>query len=243
MKLITLNVEMKKHYDKVLPFRESEDPDVLCLQEAPEEMATMLQELGYTTSFLPIVLRPNADNVYPEGALLAAKSPLHHVSAEYYFKPHSTIQLENNSLKRESYAAGFIIADIKECKVATTHFTWTPNGADPNEDQKEDLPKLLSMLKGYGPHILCGDMNIPRHHSPLYEDLLLQYTDNVPPKYKSSLDKSIHRLGDLPEKANLFSDFVVDYVFTQPPYRAENVRLEFGLSDHAAVVADIFKDS
>jgi endonuclease/exonuclease/phosphatase family metal-dependent hydrolase len=50
-----------------------------------------------------------------------------------------------------------------------------------------------------------------------------------------------HRIGHLPEKQNLFTDYMVDYVFTQAPYTAHDVELVFDLSDHAAVVATISK--
>lgn len=32
---------------------------------------------------------------------------------------------------------------------------------------------------------------------------------------------------------------MVDYIFTQPPYDVKNVKLVFGVSDHAAIIADI----
>ena len=84
-------------------------------------------------------------------------------------------------------------------------------------------------------------MNIPRHHNFLYEKFLEQYKDNIPAEYKSSLDKSMHLFGNDSEKNVLFTDYMVDYIFSQAPYRVQNVRLEFGISDHAAVIADVFK--
>ena len=67
------------------------------------------------------------------------------------------------------------------------------------------------------------------------------YTDTIPANYTSSLDKTLHRKGDDPSRAHLFTDFMVDYLFTKPDYQASDVRLEFGISDHAAVVATISK--
>lgn len=37
----------------------------------------------------------------------------------------------------------------------------------------------------------------------------------------------------------IFEEYMVDYIFTQSPYWADNVKLKFGVSDHAAVIAEI----
>ena len=100
---------------------------------------------------------------------------------------------------------------------------------------------MLPIIDLLDPHVFCGDFNIPRGHNVLYETLTTRYTDSVPATYASSLDKNIHRKGDDISRAHLFTSFMVDYVFTQKPYQAENVRLEFGISDHAAVVADVLR--
>jgi endonuclease/exonuclease/phosphatase family metal-dependent hydrolase len=123
--------------------------------------------------------------------------------------------------------------------IGTTHFTWTPDGDKPGFGQRADMKVFMEIVKKLPSHIMCGDFNIPRHHNALYENLTEIYTDTIPEKYKSSLDKTLHRIGHLPEKQTLFNDYMVDYVFTQPPYKASDVHLEFKLSDHAAVVATI----
>lgn len=124
-------------------------------------------------------------------------------------------------------------------KIATTHFTWTPQGEAPSEEQVLSMKAFLEKMQNMEPHIICGDFNIPRTENVLYGELTKHYTDAVPATYASSLDPSLHTLGNTPEKRHLFESFMVDYVFTQPPYTASDVRLEFGLSDHAAVVATI----
>ncbi len=75
--------------------------------------------------------------------------------------------------------------------------------------------------------------------SPLYPRLVRDYRDEMPAGIRSSLDPGRHRLGSDPDKQDLFETFLVDYVLTRPPYRARDVRLAFGVSDHAAVMAEI----
>src|SRR3989338_3132306 len=47
MKLISINIELNKHYETVLSFLKKEKPDVVCLQELLEEdFERFKQELG-----------------------------------------------------------------------------------------------------------------------------------------------------------------------------------------------------
>ncbi len=59
------------------------------------------------------------------------------------------------------------------------------------------------------------------------------YTDNIPSCYTTSIDPHLHRAGAL--------DLLVDVLFTTPKYRASDVRLVSGLSDHMAVAGNIEK--
>lgn len=242
MKLISLNVEGVKHADRVKTFLEAERPDVVCLQEVQPDLEQFLRSLNYTVAFLPVTLHKNDTGINEEGILIASKHQAV-FNSFYYYEPIGELQLFKKDTWRETCAEGVVYAKIqfeeKEYVIATTHFTWTPDGSNPNDEQLTDMVSLIKCIKQLPPHIICGDFNIPRHHNYLYEALIHEYSDTVPSHYKSSLDKNLHRLGELADKANLFNDYMVDYVFTQPPYMATDVHLEFGVSDHAAVVATI----
>jgi endonuclease/exonuclease/phosphatase family metal-dependent hydrolase len=127
--------------------------------------------------------------------------------------------------------------------VAVTHFTWGPEGEVATPEQHTSMDALLTYTENLEPHILCGDFNLPRDYNPLYERLAHAYTDNIPKTYTSSLDKNLHRLGDDSTKQHLFSSFMVDYILSRPPYLVSNVRLVFGVSDHAAVVGQVTKNT
>lgn len=244
MKLVQCNVEGMRHLETVEELLKKEDPDVVCLQEANENHRHILESLGHQVSFIPEMIENRDNEMLPEGVMFGSKTP-YTPECVYYFKPSDELQLADMDKKRVTYRQGYICADVTidnaTYTIVTTHFTWTPQGEIPCQDQLEDMDTLLSLLKSKPAHILVGDMNFPRHHSPLYARLLERYTDEIPTEYKISLDKTFHRLGNDPEKADLFTDFMVDYVFTQPPYTAHNVRLRFGVSDHAAVIAEIEK--
>lgn len=242
MKFLQCNIEGQKHLDRITSLLETQNPDVVCLEEADEKIIAILVAKGYTTRFLPIMKRQVSEELVEEGVVLAAKN-IQKVDEVYYWFPADGITQQNQARHHETTAHGYIMADCLVSgviyPVCATHFTWTARGDIACDYQKEDMKALLADLSTKSPHILCGDFNIPRGFNPLYETLIEQYIDAVPVQYTSSLDKNYHRMGNVASRSHLFTHFMVDYIFTQPPYRAENVELIFGVSDHAAVVADI----
>jgi endonuclease/exonuclease/phosphatase family metal-dependent hydrolase len=243
MKLITINAEGEKHLGRILPFIEREAPDVVCLQEIFEIHLHHFESLGYTTTFVPMV-RKMLDGVNTNlGIVICSRLEVkdirpiyfHDMSGEIhdYDTEHKVLAVNNASLMVT------VTCDEKEYRMGTTHFTWTPDGKNPSESQVRDMDTFCTLLKTEKPHIMCGDFNIPRNINPLYPKLTEYYTDTVPLSYASSLDKDIHRCGNDPLKQHMFTSFMVDYIFTQPPYIASDVHLQFGISDHASVIATI----
>lgn len=249
MKLVSLNIEGLKHLDRVLPFIRREEPDILGLQEVPESVVREVEALGYDVRFAPMVVRTHGEALLPEGVLYGVRTEtakLLDVRIHYLIQPQGTFQDFN---PEEEYFGvnnacifGNIAVNGEEYTIGITHFAWTKHGPVPSSAQHRAMEKLLAIIPAEGPHILCGDFNIPRDQNPLYGTLTEHYTDAVPRSYASSMDPTLHKLAGVKELKEMFTSFMVDYVFTQPPYRAENVRLEFDLSDHAGVIADILKD-
>ena len=244
MKLLQLNVEGRKHVERVTNFITTEKPDVIALQEVDESLFPFLTSCGYTFSFLPKLKRRYGDELVEEGEAIAARN-LQNVSSKYFYREQEKIVEQDKSHYHETTAFGYIIADCvigdTTYTLLTTHLTWAPEGNIATPEQTRNLELLLEATKDERSHILCGDFNIPRHRNPLYKKITPHYTDAIPSHYESSLDKELHRLGDDPTKQNLFTDYMVDYIFTKPPYIASNVQLHFGVSDHAAVTATIEK--
>lgn len=244
MKLISLNIEGGRNEELSLPFIEKEDADVVCLMEAPEFWCEKLEVLGYHTTFAPMQLRNNSVRpAFVEGIILASKNP-YQSTTEYYHGSETSITQELHRAA-DTVSRPVIIAEIEHesqtYTVATTHMSVTLDGT-PNEHQRDCVAKLLTTMEQHEPHIICGDFNMPRGVNDLYEEVTKRYTDAIPAHYTSSLDRNIHRMGNDPGlNAPIFDTFMVDYIFTQTPYTAKDVRLEFNLSDHAGVVATIDK--
>lgn len=235
-------MEGEKHFPKILSLINTEHPDVICLQECPESFQTNIQALGYTTNFLAMCFDIQNDVAYCEGLLFASKLPFHAIH-KYYYQPDRTLPTQPVPTIKSQQHHGYIFGSI-ECagelyNIATTHVMVTPDGM-PTEHQAQGVKKLLSQVASEKPHIICGDFNIPRGINPLYEDLTKIYADAIPLEYASSLDRNIHRLGKNQNlNAPIFDTYMVDYLFAKPEYTILDVRLQFGVSDHAAVVGNI----
>ena len=113
--------------------------------------------------------------------------------------------------------------------ICNTHFTWTPDGKT-DQYQLEDLPKLLSILEHVGEFVLCGDFNAPRGKE-IFDELARRYTDNVPPRFTSSIDGTRHKHGAL--------HIVVDGIFSTSPYVIRDFSMVHGVSDHCALTATV----
>jgi endonuclease/exonuclease/phosphatase family metal-dependent hydrolase len=244
MKLISLNVEGRMHTDKIFPFLSAESADVVCLQEATESYIAYLEQLGYHTSFVPRCIREDDGNEFIDGLLFAAKvQPT--IEVYCYYKPDAPIERESfdHATERNPTPRHIIVGNVHidgmSHTIGTTHFTWTKDGEVACAAQQEDMGRFIDCVTQLPAHVMCGDFNIPRDYNSLYEKLMSLYIDETPREYTTSLDSQYHRLRTDPLKQELLNRFMVDYVFQTGGYRVQNVRLQFGLSDHAAVVAEV----
>ncbi len=240
MKLISLNVEGCLHLDLVKQFFENQEADTICLTESPEELTDWFDNLGYQQTFVPMCIKFHNGQPYQEGLLVASKAS-HQAEVIPYFTPTTEVVIYDHDKRRETQRHVVLYIETDEINIATTHFTWNPVGEIADDHQIEDMKNMLTALQPKPAHILCGDLNIPRKINHLYDDLTKYYIDNIPPEFNSSLDITLHRSGETPELKKLFDNFMVDYLFTQSPFVAENTKLVFGMSDHAAVVSNVYK--
>jgi len=236
MKLISLNLEGKRHFNTAFPFLKKESADVLCLMEAPRDLEPWLAAQGYFVTFAPMAIKDQDDLQFETGVLFASKHK-HSSETFYYHQPTTDIVHYDKNNKRNTISHPVIFASIDGFHIATTHFTWNPFGETADQYQTTDLKSLLQYLRTKPAHLLCGDFNIPRKYNSLYQEICTHYTDTIPAFYESSLDAKYHRARNNPQLQKLFRDFMVDYLFTQHPHKASDVRLQFGISDHAAIVA------
>ena len=246
IKLISLNIERSKHLDLVIPLLQKETPDVVCLQElAKKDIPRFEEALSAKCFFAPMANHGIGEvDVAPGivGLGMFSRLPVIHQEVNYYWGTGACDALYDFSSAvgkhaTESYAVASqdIEKDGVRFRIATTHFTWTPDGKA-DDLQRKDLKALLDVLEPLGEFAFCGDFNAPRG-GEIFGELSKRYRDNIPLEYKTSLTLSLHRAGKIePER---LGTYMVDGLFTTPGYQASDVRLQFGVSDHAAIVASI----
>ena len=238
LKVISLNIEINRHLDAVVSFLEKEKPDITCIQELCEpDVERIRAVLGVPFyKFAPMTRWNDPHEII--GSCIFSKYPLLSQSVNYYRESANVIHdLDFTSVEASNRTKNLALISVEiekeqmRFRFATTHFTWTPDG-EADDYQREDIKKLLSILEPLGDMVLAGDFNAPRG-GEIFSILAARYKDNIPLEYTTSIDGNLHRRGQLNK--------MVDGLFTTSAYRASNVRLEFGVSDHAAIIADIEK--
>ncbi|MBV9159119.1 MAG: endonuclease/exonuclease/phosphatase family protein [Candidatus Kaiserbacteria bacterium] len=244
LKLVSVNVERSKHLDRVLPFIERETPDVLCVQELQntdvERFAQAATSKGHI--FVPMTREREGAAFSIHGLGMFSRHELTNINERYYTDKAATIP-ESDSSDPDTYTSQFrlaLLADVTtggtRHRIATTHFTWSPRG-QATDLQKKDMRALLALLQEED-LVLCGDFNAPRG-GEIFAMLTQRFKDNIPPQYVTSLDLDLHRAGKT--RPHELKDKMVDGLFSTPGYEIRDARLEFGVSDHAAIVATIMK--
>ncbi len=243
--LVSLNVERSKHLDRVVPFVQKNNPDVFCVQELSERDLKVFENLfPYHTRFTPHSLyADNREGVAPQGICIFSQLPITESVQRYYVGDASQLPttVPGNSATYVVGNRAVVFATVEKAgvhyRIGSTHFTWSERG-QPTDAQRAHLSALLNALSLEREFVLAGDFNLPRG-GELFEVLAGTYTDNIPLKYKTSIDLSLHRNSE--DDADELSKKMVDGLFTTPEYSANNVRLVSGVSDHMAIVATVEK--
>jgi endonuclease/exonuclease/phosphatase family metal-dependent hydrolase len=242
MKIVSINIEIDRHKNTVNALIEKEKPDVICFQELlEEEFEYFKNTYNKQGVFIPTVylyhdsqggvqnrrygLGIFADNIMKTGYSYYVGSEAHiSQSYEEYFSDKPVVQ-----------DRGLLWADISidgtVYRIVTTHFTLTKEG-ESTSYQLETLGSLFTELDKLGEFVLVGDMNAPRGFET-WSRLASRYTDNIPEHYMTSLDQDLHRVKGLM--------YVVDGLFTTKGYKAMDVALVDGISDHMAVLGEVTK--
>jgi endonuclease/exonuclease/phosphatase family metal-dependent hydrolase len=231
IKLVSVNIEGQKHLGSVGEFLAREDTEIVCLMEACETDVAELCNGKYP--YYEYAPNDVLTSGLPTGVVIISKQPMKRVE-QYYCGEDDRAYLVNPGMG--THAPVLLIAEVGTMRIGAVHFSWTPNGSI-DARQKKDTGVLLDYLRTKGELVVCGDFNIPRPNK-MYRQLALNYRDNIPMSITTTIDPTLHYANkDQPGKL----ETVVDYVWSTPQYRVENVRVECGVSDHCAVVCEINK--
>ena len=235
--LISLNLERSRHLDRVTTFLQHCRPDVVCLQElSADDVATLQAASGLGHAhYVAMAVHPVDGRPFGVGILSRtafADTGFH----TYGGTGDGSLLFDRTSPESRLESCRYIAVQARltvgghDLRLATTHFPWTPDG-NPAPFQWDCLHRLVEGLAS-GPLLLCGDFNAPRG-GPIFAELAKHWRDHIPVDVTTSLDPLLHRAGPL--------ELMVDGLFASPHYRVEQVRLQAGVSDHQAIVADVFE--
>ncbi len=230
LKLVSINIEGRKHLESVEDFLAKESPDVACLMEvAEEDVESVLHDYPYR------IFKPNFldEDGHKYGVAIGSKTQWESERDTYCdgrgdgYLPYGGQGI--------THRPAVIAVVVDGYHIVALHFTWTPDGKM-SVEQARDLNRLFEWM-GERQGVICGDFNIPRGNE-LYQKILTKYLDNVPLEVESTLDPILHYAN---HKIAGSLKLVVDYMWSTPEYRVENVRVVSGVSDHCAVVCSVEK--
>lgn len=250
LKLVSINIEGHRHLDRVLQFCQTEQPEIINLQEVYEsDLPGLANALGMEYYFGPMALvrrppRDEASAYYPWG-VAQLYQPKRLGRVQNRLETYVTIQTGglpnfkpdfNNLMDRVVSWLEFEF-EGQPWRVATTHFTWTPRG-NYTAEQAASFESLKRILDQYPDFVLTGDFNSPRNQMPdentnVFKELAAMYRDHIPSHYQTSVDPELHKAGPL--------QLLVDGLFSTSQYQSQNVRLVPGVSDHQAIVGELTK--
>lgn len=235
LKVISLNIELDRHLDQVLPFLQAEQPDVILLQEVLEKDRLRIEKAaGMTGPYLKLNALYDNTGESPIGLLTLSILPILSETVIFYRGSNDPL-VRMNETEPEKMSRALLVTEVikdhQHYRFINTHFTWSPH-ALPNDAQYHDLSILLTHLHTYPDLIFCGDFNAPRG-TAIFDALAACYHDNIPQQVTTTIDKNLHKAGDL--------SIVVDGFFTTPDYQVMHLEVVDGLSDHCALLATLVR--
>ncbi len=234
--LVQLNIERDKHFDRIFPFLNKINPEVVCVQELNEQDISLFEKtINAKCFYVPMAYWNYKDPVQVFGLGIFSRLPISSKKVKYYHgSPDNLPTYVNGDQNTLNHVLAYV--DVKKnnsvFRIGTTHFTWTPDGKL-NDFQYRDFPQFLKVLEEASEIIFTGDFNAPRG-GDIFDELARRFTDNVPKKYTTSIDINFHRNPSI-------KDLMVDGIFSTPGYNVTDVEMVCGLSDHCAIVAKVSK--
>lgn len=235
LKLVSINIEGRKHLKEVKNFLAREKADAVCLMEVCQSDVLVLA--GEEYPFVVFAQNDVLGNITgstgldPTGVAILSKVVMIDVEkTNLGERPRNRVVLP----KSGTHAPVLLIAKIGDYQIGAVHFTWTKKG-EVSSEQTMHIGKLLTYLEAKGELVLCGDFNIPRGNDN-YKMIAKVLKDNIPSVVESTIDPVLH-YGNQEVAGKL--KLVVDYIFSTPKYKVGEVEVVQGVSDHCALVCTI----
>jgi endonuclease/exonuclease/phosphatase family metal-dependent hydrolase len=235
MKILSVNIEDKKHIPKITALIARENPDVVCMQEICEKnLADFAAFIPGAYSFVPMAFKDTLDDTV--GIAVFTTLPVTYTThilkeSDKTVTSYSSASFEDRFRSQSYYTIEAVVTgnDGAEYRIYNTHLPVTEAG-ETTDFQLSVIEALLAAVGENTDIILMGDSNAPRG-GEAFAKIAAHYKDNIPEHYTTSIDGTLHRNGPL--------ERMVDILFSTSEYTVENVRFINGVSDHCAVTAEL----
>lgn len=232
------NLPSSWRFDRILDFIYHQAPEVVLLQEVYEnDLERYSNALGgrmVFSRYCNLSLTNSAEEAEGWGVAIGSRLRLFDVKEHYYdrtpISPESIV-LNNGSEHAHSLLLASLRIGSERFNVGTIHATWHNDGK-PSDKQLRDFEQLAVLLDGVPDLVLTGDFNSPRGQI-IFDSIARMYRDNIPSDIETTNDVTVR-----PEAT---WRLVIDGFFTSRHYRAENVRMVQGLSDHKGILGEVQK--
>ena len=250
--LLHINIEKKKHLDKINAFIDKEKPDLICMEEVgSEDIKNFAQEFGYDYTHASKYFAKDTNQGQGQGIL--SRYELLNVKKHRYdnglkgavprfFNTIFKVRKPKRPLEQfqfhETLLSGEVELESGVVTIATTHFPVadlsSPGLPDHELFDTESLNYvqnvrsyfdrlILNIRSIKGPLIFTSDLNSPRGNF-IYDALAHELIDRIPEGIDSSIDPNLHRVKDL--------KLMVDTVMTSKEVNVHEVKVIEGISDH-----------
>lgn len=247
--LVSVHTEGHRHMaQRIIPFLKERQPEVVLLQDCFKRGMNMIADgLGLEPAFAPHERRElyfDHGNIEVCGVATLSRYGFTDKDIFYYVRDaEKELPMHQEFMNRPGEEVArlrraALLTDVDkglaQFRFANLYFTWTPDG-QASDYQRKDLQVLLNYFSMFSEIILCGDFNAPRGRE-IFDKLSAVYTDNIPTDVLSTLDPQLHYAARVKGL-----QLVVDGLFTTSGYRARDIEVVSGVSDHCAVVATVSK--
>lgn len=236
MKIVSVNIEGKKHLPRIENLIITEEPDVLFLQEIFESDVKFFADLlGGDGYFVSMSYKEHFEE--RQGIATFSKHPVTYEPILLSQRDEKLAQYSGRSYEDRLRSQDFYVLlatvtdkDNSVFTFANTHLPVTEKG-EVTEYQIKVIQALSRALGGLSV-VLVGDSNAPRG-GEAFAKIAAHYVDNIPAEYTTSIDNALHRAAPL--------ELMIDMLFSTPEYLTQNVRLVTGVSDHCAICAEVMR--
>ncbi|HEY1041575.1 MAG TPA: endonuclease/exonuclease/phosphatase family protein [Candidatus Paceibacterota bacterium] len=263
LKLISLNIELNKHFERNIPFLKNESADVLCLQEVFESDISYLQQvLGYPhVLFAPMsqiaYALPSDERIRENHYSIADGVATGSINSDEYIMGNTGIAILSKTPLSNSETFYYLPLFENELHIHNSHGRGTTEGrvvihADVEVDAKKFTIATTHFTwtpKGEPDEAQRTDLVTMMNHLKKLDEYIFCGDFNAPRggEIFSQLSQKLHDNIPLEVTSTLDPTYhtakgievVVDGLFTTPNYKVRQVALVEEVSDHKAIVAII----